>query len=139
MNFQDSFIISSEKLKHGWTLTTSQYTITHIVYFKTQEQLLKIQKLLNKQTSNLCNLHTYTHAPAHTDTHAALTFEWIYLFRNAIDCIRFRYAKSSTRWKKLIMFSKDMAIVICYENRRWPPYSVWCKHIKGSKERYLLE
>ena len=30
------FIISSEKLKRGWTLTTSQYTITHILYFKTQ-------------------------------------------------------------------------------------------------------
>ena len=28
------------------------------------------------------------------------------------NCIRFRYAKSSTRWKKFIMFSKDMAIVI---------------------------
>ena len=27
-------------------------------------------------------------------------------------CIRFRYAKSSTRWKKLIIFSKDMAVVI---------------------------
>ena len=26
---QDYFIISSEKLKRGWTLTTSQYTITH--------------------------------------------------------------------------------------------------------------
>ena len=33
---QDYFIILSEKLKHGWTLTTSQYTITRIVYFKTQ-------------------------------------------------------------------------------------------------------
>ena len=41
-------------------------------------------------------------------------FEHIHLFRNAIDCncIWFRYAKSSTRWKKLVMFSKDMAVII---------------------------
>ena len=31
----DSGLLSSEKLKHGWTLNTSQYT-THIVYFKAQ-------------------------------------------------------------------------------------------------------
>ena len=48
----------------------------------------------------------------YTYTDTALTFEQIYLFRNAIDCIWFRYSKSSTRWKKLIMFSKDMAVVI---------------------------
>ena len=65
-----------------------------------------MQKLHNKQTSNLRNLYT------HTQTHSALTFEQIYLFRNAIDSIRFRYPKSSTRWKKLIIFSKDMAVVI---------------------------
>ena len=29
------------------------------------------------------------------------------LFRNLTDCIRFRYVKSSTKWEKLIMFSKD--------------------------------
>ena len=58
---QDHFIISSEKLKRGWTLTTSQYTVTHIWYFTTKEQLLKIQKLRNKQTSKLRNLHTHTH------------------------------------------------------------------------------
>ena len=34
--FQNYFIISSEKLKPGWTLTTSQYTIKHFVYFKIQ-------------------------------------------------------------------------------------------------------
>ena len=56
--------------------------------------------------------HTHTH----THTHCALTFEWIYLFRNGIlcrtklsQCNRFQYAKPSTRWKKLIIFSKDMA------------------------------
>ena len=47
-----------------------------------------------------------------TLTHIALTFEQIYLFRNAIDCIWLTYAESSTRWKKLIMFSKDTAVVI---------------------------
>ena len=48
-----------------------------------KEQLLKIQKLHNKQTSNIRNLHTQarTHARAHTHT-----LLWrIYLFRNAID------------------------------------------------------
>ena len=52
----DYFMISSEKLKHGWILTTSQYTKTHIL--KLKEQLLKIPTLHNKQTSNL---HTHTH------------------------------------------------------------------------------
>ena len=37
VKIQDYFIISSEKLKRGWILTTSQYTITHILYFKTQK------------------------------------------------------------------------------------------------------
>ena len=41
---QDYFIISSEKLKHGWTLTTSQYTIKHILYFKTQRTLKEYSK-----------------------------------------------------------------------------------------------
>ena len=62
----------------------------------------------------------------------ALTFKQIYLFRNAIDyrtkhifINRFRYTKSSTstRWKKpiliVIMFSKDMAVVI-YNHPRLP-------------------
>ena len=31
---------SSEKLKHGWTLTTSQDTITHTIYFKTQKNII---------------------------------------------------------------------------------------------------
>ena len=38
---QDYFIISWEKLKRGWTLTTSQYTITHIVYFKIQRTVIE--------------------------------------------------------------------------------------------------
>ena len=95
----DYFMISSEKLKRGWTSTASQYTKTRIL--KLQEQLSKIHTLHNKQTSNL-----------HTHTHSCPTFQQIYLFRNPIDCIRFQDAKSSTRWEKLIMFSKDMAVVI---------------------------
>ena len=72
-------IISLEKLKHGWTLTTSQYTITPVYILKLKEQLLKVQKLQQRQqppppktknkkphthtnktttkTSNLRNLH----------------------------------------------------------------------------------
>ena len=37
VKIQDYFIISSEKLKRGWILTTSQYTKKHILYFKTQK------------------------------------------------------------------------------------------------------
>ena len=50
---QDYFIISFEKSKRGWTLITSQYTITwHILYIlELKKQLLKIQKLHIKQTS----------------------------------------------------------------------------------------
>ena len=64
VKIQDYFIISFEKLKRGWTLTTSQYTITHkkLWYIlELKEQLLKIQKLHIKQTSNLHNVHTHTH------------------------------------------------------------------------------
>ena len=43
---QDYFIISSKKLKHGWTLTTSQYTITHTVYFKTQRTVTENAKYI---------------------------------------------------------------------------------------------
>ena len=70
--FHDStfkIVISSEKLKRGWTLTTSQYTITHIVYFKTQRTAIENTKV-NKQTSNLLNSHTYTHTHTHTHIHA---------------------------------------------------------------------
>ena len=76
---QDSrllYYISPEKLKCGWTWTTSQYTITHILYFKTQRTVVENKKLHNKQTSNVRNLHTHTHthtcAHTHTcmDTHA---------------------------------------------------------------------
>ena len=42
----DYFIISSEKFKCGWTLTTSQYTITHSVYFKTQRTVFENTKLI---------------------------------------------------------------------------------------------
>ena len=56
--------------------TTSQCTIPHIVYIlKLKEQLLKIQKLQNKQTSNLryshtrARTHTHTRALTHTHTH----------------------------------------------------------------------
>ena len=42
---RDYFIISSEKLKRGWTLTTSQYTITSILYFKTQRTVIENTKV----------------------------------------------------------------------------------------------
>ena len=42
---QDYFIISSEKLERGWTLTTSQYTIAHILYFKTQRTVTENTKV----------------------------------------------------------------------------------------------
>ena len=48
----------------------------NIIYFyilKLKEQLLKIQKLYNKQTSNLCNLHTHTHTRTHARTHTHTT------------------------------------------------------------------
>ena len=93
---QHYLIISSEKLKHGWTLTTSQYTITRIS--KLKEQVLKIQKLHNK----LVIYVIYTHIRTHT----ALTFVQTYLFRNAINRIWFRYAKSSSRWKKLVILAR---------------------------------
>ena len=38
---QDYFIISSEKLKRGWTFTTSQYTVIDTVYFKTQRTVIE--------------------------------------------------------------------------------------------------
>ena len=46
-------------------------------------------------------------------------FEWIYQFRNAIDCVRFQLAKSSTRWKKLIIFN-NVGVTL---------YVVFCLHI----------
>ena len=47
---EDYFVISSQKLKRGWTLTTSQYTITHIVYFQTQRTVTEKYKsyIINK-------------------------------------------------------------------------------------------
>ena len=42
---QDYFIISFQKLKRGWTLTTSQYTITHTVYFRTKKTVIKNTKV----------------------------------------------------------------------------------------------
>ena len=55
MQYSDDFIlfyiqdyfISFEKLKRGWTLTTSQYTITwHILYIlELKEELLKLQNV----------------------------------------------------------------------------------------------
>ena len=45
VKIQDYFIISSDKLKRGWTLTTSRYTTTHIVYFKTQRTIVENTKV----------------------------------------------------------------------------------------------
>ena len=42
---QDCFIMSSEKLKHGVTLTTSQVTITRIKYFNTQRTVMENTKV----------------------------------------------------------------------------------------------
>ena len=50
-NSRFKIIISSEKLKRGWTLTTTQYTITHILYFKTQRTVIENTKLC----SHNCN------------------------------------------------------------------------------------
>ena len=74
-----------------------------------------------RKTSNLLNLHT--HARTHVRTHAhahALTLLWRLnrficsemLLTADSHCIWFRYAKASTRWKKLIIFSKEMAVAI---------------------------
>ena len=44
-------------------------------------------------------------------------FEWIYQFRNAVDCVRFQRAKSSTRRKKLIIFNNvgvTLSVVFCF-------------------------
>ena len=56
-------------------------TITYIVYFKSQRTVIENTKsyIINKQVIYVI----YTH------THTALTFEQIYLFRNAIDCTVF--------------------------------------------------
>ena len=64
-------------------LNINHITVHNNIFYilKLKEQLLKIQKLHNKQTSNLCNLHK------HSDTHTALTIEQIYLFRNATDSV----------------------------------------------------
>ena len=64
---QDYFIISLEKLECGWTLTTPQYTISHIVYFKTQ-RILKIQNLHNKRILKIQNLHNKQTSNLHTHT-----------------------------------------------------------------------
>jgi len=105
---QDYFIISSEKLKCGWTLTTSQlwqYTITHIVYFKTQRTVIQNKKVINY----LHNSHTHTHTLLwHLNRLSVQKCYWLF----CSHCIRFRYMKSPTRRKKLIMFSKDVAVVI---------------------------
>ena len=45
LKIQGYFIITSEKLKCGWTSTSSQYTITLIVYFKTQRTVIENTKV----------------------------------------------------------------------------------------------
>ena len=92
-NSRFKIIISSE-IK-TW-LNINHITVHNNTYFillKLKEQLLKIQKLHNKQTSNL---HTRTHTHTHTHTHTALMFEQIYLFRNAAKSSVFVYFHIST-------------------------------------------
>ena len=94
---QDYFIILSEKLKHGWTLTTSQYTITHILYFKTQRSYwIYISYIINKLV-----LYTHTHTDVWTDRF--ICSEMLLTAKFCSHCTWFRYRKLSTKWKKLIM------------------------------------
>ena len=110
------------KINH---ITVHNNTLLYILELK--EHLLKIQKLHIKQTSNLRTLNTQKlHIKqtsnlrtlnTHTHTHILLWClnRFIYseiILTADIDCIRFQYAKSSTRWKNLLTFSKDIAVVI---------------------------
>ena len=80
-------------------LNSNHITVHNNTYIlKLKEQLLKIQKLRNKQTSNLRNSHTHTHTHTHTHAYTALTLEQIYLFRNAIDCIFLNYNNHCVRF-----------------------------------------
>ena len=63
----DYFIISSEKLKRGSTLTTSQYTIAHTVYFKPQRTVIENTKLV---------VQHYRHT-ANSASSWALTCNWL--------------------------------------------------------------
>ena len=76
-NIQHYFFISSQKSKCGWTLTTSQYTITHnyCIFKNSKNSYWKYKSYI---INNLVIYLIYTHT--------ALTFEQIYLFRNAVDC-----------------------------------------------------
>ena len=55
--------------------------------------------------------HTHTHC---SDIWTDLSVQKCYWLHCISHCIWFRYAKlsTSTRWKKLILFSKDMVVVI---------------------------
>ena len=90
----------SGHLSHGFTVPPTKHA-----YSALHPQALTECNPLDFQRSSI-----YTHT--HTHTHTVLTFEQLYLLRNAMDCIWFQYVKLSTRWKKLIIFSKDMAVVI---------------------------
>ena len=111
---QDYFIISFKKLKRGWTLTTLQYTVPHIVYFRNQRTVVENTKVTYiKQTSNLHNLHTHTH------THILLWCLNRFICSEMIltaDLTVLDFGMQNhlpvTRWKNLITFSKDMAVVI---------------------------
>ena len=48
------------------------------------------------------------------------------------DYIGFRYAKLSTRWKKLIMFSNDMAVIIC-NHPHTNTHNTLTGHLNGEK------
>ena len=60
-NSRFKIIISSEKLKCGWTLTASQYTITHILYFKNSKNSYWKYKsyIINKLVIYVIYTHTH--------------------------------------------------------------------------------
>ena len=110
---QDYYLIREIKM---W-LNINYITVhsnTHCIFLVSKNSYCKYKSyIINKLVIYI----SYTHAHTCACTHTALMYEHIYLFRNDIDCIRFHYirfqhAKSSTRWKKLIIFTKDTAVVI---------------------------
>ena len=111
-------------------------TVHNHIYFifsNSNNSYWKYKKLQNKQTSNSCNLHTHTHAYC-----SDVWTDFICSEMLLIPCIWFRYTELSTRRKKLIMFSKDMAVVIYnhpslpYHTSRWS----YIENKKRNKHRY---
>ena len=67
---------------------------TYCIFSNSKNSYWKYKSyIINKLTIYIIYTCTHARMHAHTHTHTALTFERIYLFRNAIDCIRFWYMK----------------------------------------------